>query len=117
MRRAHGTYDLVLFGLLDSHTQLSDYSNMRIDNFVYTKESFEEAKALLAPDGIYSSNFKWIILGSGSGIGNVDPVFGKPPVTFQAGSVHRRSHLLCHLARRTKVEQTARRGFSRCSNW
>jgi hypothetical protein len=58
MRRARGPYDLVLFGLLDSHTELSDYSNMRIDNFVYTKESFEEAKALLAPDGVLFIKFQ-----------------------------------------------------------
>ena len=87
MRRAHGPYDLVLFGLLDSHTQLSDYSNMRIDNFVYTKESFEEAKALLAPDGVlfikFQVNHPWI----GRRIAEMlASVFGKPPVMFLAKS-------------------------------
>ena len=37
---------------------------MRIDNFVYTKESFEEAKALLAPDGVlfvkFQVNHPWL---------------------------------------------------------
>lgn len=87
MRRAHGPYDLVLFGLLDSHTQLSDYSNMRIDNFVYTKESFEEAKSLLAPDGVlfikFQVNHPWI----GRRIAEMlTAVFGKPPVSFEADS-------------------------------
>ena len=31
---------------------------MRIDNFVYTKESFQEAKALLAPDGVLFIKFQ-----------------------------------------------------------
>jgi len=57
MKRTTGRYDLILFGLLDSHTQLSDYSNMRLDNFVYTEESFREARALLAPDGVMFVKF------------------------------------------------------------
>jgi spermidine synthase len=64
MKRAHGPYDLILFGFLDSHTQLSDYSNMRLDNFVYTEESFREARALLAPNGIvfikFQVNHPWL---------------------------------------------------------
>src|ERR1019366_5309190 len=58
MKRTTATYDLILFGLLDSHTQLSDYSNMRLDNFVYTEESFREARALLAPNGILFLKFQ-----------------------------------------------------------
>src|SRR5579863_3634235 len=57
LKRSSQRYDLVLFGLLDSHTQLSDYSNMRIDNFVYTEESFREASALLAPGGVLFVKF------------------------------------------------------------
>jgi spermidine synthase len=87
MRRARGPYDLVLFGLLDSHTELSDYSNMRIDNFVYTRESFEEAKSLLAPDGVvfikFQVNHPWI----GRRIAEMlQDVFGKPPLGFAAHS-------------------------------
>jgi hypothetical protein len=86
MKRASGTYDLILFGLLDSHT-LADYSNMRIDNFVYTKESFQEAKSLLAPGGVVFIKFQvdrpW--LGKRL-VEMLTQVFGKPPVTFVAGS-------------------------------
>jgi spermidine synthase len=57
MKRTTARYDVILFGLLDSHTQLSDYSNMRLDNFVYTEESFREARALLAPDGVLFVKF------------------------------------------------------------
>lgn len=64
MKRVNARYDLILFGLLDSHTLLSDYSNMRIDNFVYTEESFREARALLAPKGVifvkFQVNLPWL---------------------------------------------------------
>jgi spermidine synthase len=83
MKRATAKYDLILFGLLDSHTQLSDYSNMRIDNFVYTQESFREARALLAPDGVlfvkFQVNQPWL----GRRIAEMlTETFGKAPTVF-----------------------------------
>jgi len=57
-------YDLISFGLLDAHTLSSNYNNMRIDHYVYTKESFEEAKRLLKKDGvltvIFMAHKSWI---------------------------------------------------------
>ncbi|MCB1056152.1 MAG: methyltransferase domain-containing protein [Acidobacteria bacterium] len=47
----HEPYDLIVFGTLDSMTRLSALSNVRLDNFVYTRQCLEEAKRLLAPDG------------------------------------------------------------------
>lgn len=44
------TYDAVVFGLLDSHTQLSA-SSVRLDNYVFTMESLYAAKRLLKPGG------------------------------------------------------------------
>lgn len=44
-------YDLIVFGTLDSMTQLSALSNVRLDNYVYTRECLEAARAHLAPDG------------------------------------------------------------------
>jgi len=85
----HGTqqYDLILFGLLDSHTQLSDYANMRIDNFVYTEESFREAKAHLKPDGIIFMKFEvrrpWMARRLKEMLAST---FGKEPVSFFAPS-------------------------------
>jgi SAM-dependent methyltransferase len=43
-------YDLVVFGLLDSHTQLG-MSSVRLDNYVFTVESFESARRLVRPGG------------------------------------------------------------------
>lgn len=45
------TYDLIVFGTLDSMTRLSALSNIRLDNYVYTRECLNRAKALLNPDG------------------------------------------------------------------
>lgn len=45
------SYDLIVFGLLDSHTT-PNLSNARLDNFVYTKEAITAAKRLLTDDGI-----------------------------------------------------------------
>ncbi|HEY6843494.1 MAG TPA: hypothetical protein VI391_04950 [Thermoanaerobaculia bacterium] len=44
-------YDLVIFGTLDSMTRLSALSNVRLDNFVYTRQCMEAAKRHLAPGG------------------------------------------------------------------
>jgi SAM-dependent methyltransferase len=87
MKRATGQYDLILFGLLDSHTQLSDYSNMRLDNFVYTVESFREAHALLAPNGVmfikFQVNLPWMGRRLDQMLSNT---FGKRPTIFVAPS-------------------------------
>jgi SAM-dependent methyltransferase len=47
---AEDSYDAVLFGLLDSHTQLG-MSSLRLDNYVFTLESLSEASRLLKPGG------------------------------------------------------------------
>jgi hypothetical protein len=44
-------YDLIVFGALDSMTRLSALSNVRLDNFVYTRECMQAAHRLLAPNG------------------------------------------------------------------
>ena len=87
MKRTTARYDLILFGLLDSHTQLSDYSNMRLDNFVYTEESFREARTLLAPDGILFVKFQINHPFVGRRLAEMlTNTFGKTPVVFLAPS-------------------------------
>jgi SAM-dependent methyltransferase len=44
-------YDLIVFGYLDSHTMVAGYSSIRLDNYVYTLESFREARNLLRENG------------------------------------------------------------------
>ncbi|MFY9844501.1 MAG: hypothetical protein WA718_07895 [Terriglobales bacterium] len=89
MKRTTARYDLILFGLLDSHTQLSDYSNMRLDNFVYTEESFREARALLAPDGVMFIKFQVNHAFVGQRLNEMlTRTFGKAPVVFLAPSTY-----------------------------
>jgi SAM-dependent methyltransferase len=50
-KQAHRKYDLIVFAYLDSHTMFSSFSSLRLDNYVYTRESFEDARKLLNPNG------------------------------------------------------------------
>jgi hypothetical protein len=56
-QKARNHYDLIVFGLLDSHTLMSARSSLRLDNYVYTLQSFLSAKALLNPDGTMVLSF------------------------------------------------------------
>jgi len=57
IRQTSERYDLVVYGLLDSHTLLSGLSNVRLDSFVYTVEAFRDARARLTRDGVVSLAF------------------------------------------------------------
>lgn len=89
-REARVKYDVIVFGGLDSHTQASSYSNMRLDNYVYTEEAFREAKDLLKPGGVLILKFDvrdaWSWMGERF-YTTLDRVFGRPPVVFSCASV------------------------------
>ena len=79
-------YDLIVFGFLDSHTLFSSMSSVRLDNFVYTIECFEEARDHLTDDGVVALTFsvakKWI----GARLGDMlATVFGMEPLAFEVG--------------------------------
>jgi hypothetical protein len=57
LRTTDRHYDLVVFGLLDSHTLLSQASSVRLDSFVYTLQAMREARARLKPHGVISLTF------------------------------------------------------------
>jgi len=86
-RKAKGPYDLIWFGLLDSHTNPSAYSNVRLDHFVYTRESFEDMKGLLAPSGVvvlfFAPEADWI---SGRMVRLMTDTFGAPPLAAKIES-------------------------------
>ena len=90
LRQTDQKYDMTLFGLLDSHTEFSGYSNMRIDNYVYTEEAFQEARRLLKPGGILVVKFEvrapWTWMGQRF-YAMLDRVFSRPPVVFYAPSL------------------------------
>lgn len=54
----HETYDLLVFGTLDSMTRLSALSNVRLDNFVYTVESLRAAWRHVSPGGGIAMYFR-----------------------------------------------------------
>jgi hypothetical protein len=57
LRTTDQRYDLIVFGLLDSHTLLSQASSVRLDSFVYTVQAMREARARLKPNGMISLAF------------------------------------------------------------
>ncbi len=84
-RQSPDKFDVIVFGLLDSHTTFSGYSNMRVDNYVYTQESFEEAKRHLKPTGVLIVKFE--VRAPSTWMGQrfyamFSGIFGRPPVTY-----------------------------------
>ena len=57
LRHTNRRYDLIVYGLLDSHTLLSHGSSVRLDSFVYTIEGLREARNRLKADGLLSLSF------------------------------------------------------------
>ena len=57
LRTTQRKYDLIVYGLLDSHTLLSQGSSVRLDSFVYTVEGLREARNRLKPNGMISLSF------------------------------------------------------------
>lgn len=45
-------YDLIVFGYLDSHTVTGQNSSVRVDAYIYTKESMQKTLTLLKPKGM-----------------------------------------------------------------
>lgn len=58
VQNSHDKFDLIVFSLLDSHTTASSFSNIRLDNFVYTQEAIARASELLNPEGLMILKFQ-----------------------------------------------------------
>ena len=52
-------YDLILFGVLEARTLFSHFANLRLDNYVYTREGLEATKIHLTNNGVVWLNI-WI---------------------------------------------------------
>jgi len=57
VRRSRESFDLIEYGILDSHTALSALSSLRLENYVYTVEGLREAVGRLTPDGVMVVSF------------------------------------------------------------
>ncbi len=90
LRQSHDKYDVIIFGLLDSHTEFSGYSSVRVDNYVYTEQSFLDAKQLLGKDGILVLKFEvrspWTWMGQRF-YAMLTHIFPHPPLTYYSESV------------------------------
>jgi len=53
----NGTYNLILFAYVDSHAAFSSMSSLRMDNYLFTLESFKQAAKHLAPNGLIVVRF------------------------------------------------------------
>ncbi len=92
LRGTRQRYDLIVYGLLDSHTLLSQGSSVRLDSFVYTLEGLREARNRLQADGMISLSFAVLSDAMGRKIYLMlqDVFDGRPPVcvrTYYDGSV------------------------------
>jgi len=87
LRGSERRYDMVVYGLLDSHTLLSHASSVRLDSFVYTVEGLREARARLKDDGLMSLSFSVINgpLGRKIYLMMQQAFDGRPPVCVTAG--------------------------------
>lgn len=76
-------YDVIVFGLLDSHTTTS-LTNARLDHYVYTQESIEQAKSRLKEGGLVVLTFDVRRTFIADRIGTVlSDVFNQPPQVFR----------------------------------
>jgi hypothetical protein len=84
IQNSKDSFDLIVFSLLDSHTTSSYFSNIRIDNFVYTREAMERARQLLKPDGLFVVKFQvgtpWVV---GRLYALMKSTFGEDPLQFE----------------------------------
>jgi len=58
--RTEDQYDLIIYGLLDSHTLLSGLSGVRLDSYVYTVEAMRQARLRLREGGLIVVTFSLI---------------------------------------------------------
>jgi len=105
LRTTTKRYDLVVFALIDSLTVQSSFSGVRLESYMFTKESFEAVRERLSPRGVMVLyNYfreKWLV----DRLANTSAaVFGRDPL----GHVHQdRAYLAVMLAGPRLAELTA----------
>lgn len=53
-RRTEARYDLAVYAVVDSLVLQTGYSSVRLENFLFTREAFEDVKRTLKPDGVFA---------------------------------------------------------------
>ncbi len=86
--RTNEQFDVVIFGLLDSHTTTA-MTNARLDHYVYTQESIQRARTLLADGGVMVLSFEAKKAYIADRMGRVvRDVFGAEPIAFRVPVTH-----------------------------
>jgi len=85
IRQTDQEYDLIVYGLLDSHTLLSGMSSVRLDSYVYTVEAFREARDHLQEGGLIALSFAFVrpAIGHKLYLMLEEAFDGLPPVVYQ----------------------------------
>jgi hypothetical protein len=64
LEHTNEVFDLIIYGLLDSHGLFSNLSSVRLDSFIYTEEAFFAARSRLKPGGAiiisYAAVNEWL---------------------------------------------------------
>jgi spermidine synthase len=86
-RTTDTTYDVIVYGVLDSHIVVSQGANMRVDSFVYTTEGLQDAFGHLKQGGLMSVSFALSDMLMGEKIYRILKSFpgGGPPVAILTG--------------------------------
>jgi hypothetical protein len=86
LRKSIDKYDLIIFALPDSLTLTSQFASLRLESFLFTEESFKEARAHLTDDGaIVLYNYyrqDWLLRKLA---GMLETAFGQPPFAQSYG--------------------------------
>jgi SAM-dependent methyltransferase len=88
IRQTSQRYDLIVYGLLDSHTLLSGRTGgIRLDSYVYTVEGLREARQRLTDGGMISLTFSVLSQDLGRKLYYMlqDAFDGQPPLAYQSG--------------------------------
>ena len=79
VQNTHNRYDLIVFALPDSLTLFAGQGALRLENYLFTKQSMERVKSLLKPGGtfaMYNYYESWL---RDRYAGTLADVYGKPP--------------------------------------
>jgi spermidine synthase len=61
LRNTHSKYDVIVYALIDSHALSSSSSSLRVDSYIYTVESFRDARTHLNPNGLLALSFVGVV--------------------------------------------------------
>ena len=85
--REPGRYDLVVFALPDSLTLVNSSADIRLESFLFTRESFEAVRRAMTPDGVFVLyNYyrqPWLV---GRIASLLEEVFGRRPLLYWSPS-------------------------------